>query len=50
MGSEKMVLGWMVDGATRCIKLARDKKSVVDADLHKTVRMTKGVPFKKIEN
>ena len=45
----KEVLGWMVDGATRCIKLARDKKSVIDAELHKIVRMTKGVPFKQIE-
>ena len=45
----KEVLGWMVDGATWCIKLAWDKKSVIDAELHKIVRMTKGVPFKRIK-
>ena len=44
----KEVLGWMVDGATRCIKLARDKQSAIDAELHKIVRMSKGVPFKQI--
>ena len=42
----KEVLGWMVDGATRCIELAPDQQSVIDADLHKIVRMTKGVTFK----
>ena len=45
----KEVLGWMVDGATRCIELAQDKKSAIDAELHKIVRMTKGVPFRQIE-
>ena len=39
----------MVDGATRCIKLAQDNQSAIDAELHKIVRMTKGVPFKQIE-
>ena len=38
----------MVDDATRCIKLTRDKQSAFVAELHKIVRMTKGVPFKKI--
>ena len=42
----KEVLGWMVDGATRCIKLAQDKQSVIDVELQNIVRMTKGVPFK----
>ena len=45
----KEMLGWMVDGATRCIKLERDKESEIDAELHEIVRMTKGVPFKQIE-
>ena len=44
----KEVLGWMVDGTTRCIELAQDKQSAIDADLHKVVRMKKGVPFKRI--
>ena len=38
----------MVDGATRCIKLARDKKTTIDAELQNIVRMKKGVPFKRI--
>ena len=45
----KEVLVWMVDGATRCIEMARDNQSAIDAELHKIVRMTKGVPFKRIE-
>ena len=45
----KEMLGWMVDGATRCIKLERDKESEIDAELHEIVRMTKGVPIKQIE-
>ena len=43
------VLGWMVDGVTRCIELAREKKSVIDAELHKIMSMTKGVQFKRFE-
>ena len=39
----------MVDGATRYIKLERDRQSTIDADLHKLLRMKKGVPFKRIE-
>ena len=45
----KEVLGWMVDGATQCIEMARDKQSVIDAELHNIMRMKKGVPFKLIE-
>ena len=45
----KEVLGWMVDCTTRCIKLARDKQRAINAELHNIVRMTKGVPFKRIE-
>ena len=44
----KDLIGWMVDGTTRCTELLWDKKSVIDADLHNIVRMTKGVPLKKI--
>ena len=40
----------MVDGTTRCIELERDRKSEIYAELHKIVRMTRGVPFKRIEN
>ena len=45
----KEVLGWMVDGATWCIKLARETKTAIDVDLHNIVRMTKMVPLKRIE-
>ena len=45
----KEVLGWMVDGATRCIKLARNKQGIIDVELQMIVPMTKGVPFKHIE-
>ena len=43
------MLGLMVDGAPRCIELARDNKSVIDVELQKIVCTTKGVPFNKIE-
>ena len=39
----------MVGGTTQCIELEWERKSAIDADLHKIVRMKKGVPFKKIE-
>ena len=42
----KEVLGWMVDGATRCIELVRDKQSVIVAELQNIAHITKGVPFK----
>ena len=45
----KEVLGWIFDGAKLCIQLAREKQTTIDTDLHKIVRMTKGVPFKRIK-
>ena len=39
----------MVDGATQCIELAREKQSAIDAELHKILRMKKGMKFKRIE-
>ena len=39
----------MVDGATRCIELARDKQNAIDAELHKIVRIKKGMPLKRIK-
>ena len=42
----KEVLGWMVDGSTRCIKLVQDKQTAIDAELQNIVCMTKGVPLK----
>ena len=46
----KKVLGWMVGSTTWCIELVQDNKRAIDAELHKIVCMTKGVPFKQIEN
>ena len=43
------VLGLMVDGATLCIELTRDKERVIEVELHKIVRIKKGLPFKQIE-
>ena len=45
----KGALGWMVDGSTRCIKLAWVKQTVIDAELHNIVRMKKGVLFKRMK-
>ena len=45
----KEMLGCMVDGATQCIELARDKKISIDSELHKILHMTKGFLFKLIE-
>ena len=39
----------MVNGATRCIKLAQDRQSVINVELHKIVRTKKSVPFNLIE-
>ena len=39
----------MVDGSTRCIELARDKKNAIDAEMHNILLMTKGMPFKQVE-
>ena len=39
----------MVDGATHCIELSREKQSAIDEELHKILRINKGVPFKLIE-
>ena len=46
----KEVLGWMGDGETRCIKLARYKQSAINTELNNIMRMKKGVPFKQIKN
>ena len=43
------VLGWIINGVTQCIKLSQDKQIVINTELHDIVRMTKGVPLKKIE-
>ena len=45
----KEVLGWMLDGGTRCIELARKKQEDIDHELHCIIRMSSGVPFKRVE-
>ena len=39
----------MVDCAIPCIKLEWDNQTVIGVELHRIVRMTKGVPFKIIK-
>ena len=39
----------MVNDATRCNELARDKQIAIDKELHKIVRMTNGVMFNRVE-
>ena len=46
----KEVIGWMVDGATRCIELARENQSEIDVRLYNIVIMLKRVRFKRIKN
>ena len=45
----KEFLGWIVDGATRFIKLERKNQSAIDAELQNIVRITKGVQLKRIK-
>ncbi|KAL7526943.1 hypothetical protein ACHAWF_001977 [Thalassiosira exigua] len=45
----KDILGWMMDGATRCIKLAEAKQKAILAKLKVVLRMKWGVPFKRLQ-
>ena len=45
----KEVLGWMLDGATRCIELAAKKQETILKELKVVLRMRRGVPFKRLE-
>ncbi|KAL7525054.1 hypothetical protein ACHAWF_002174, partial [Thalassiosira exigua] len=45
----KELLGWVFDGATRCIELATKKQEAILKELKNVLRMKRGVPFKRIE-
>ena len=45
----KEILGWVMDGATRCIELAEKKQKAILAELKTVLRIKNGVPFKRVE-
>ncbi|KAL7555176.1 hypothetical protein ACHAWF_018791 [Thalassiosira exigua] len=45
----KEILGWMMDGATRCIELAEKKRKAILAELRTVLRMQRGVPLKQMQ-
>ena len=45
----KEVLGWVFDGATRCIELAESKQEKIMAELKAIVRINDGVPLKRFQ-
>ena len=45
----KEILGWVFDGATRCIELAGKKQNTILRELKTILRMRRGVPFKRLE-
>lgn len=45
----KEILGWMIDGATRCIELAEKKQAAILLELKTVLRIKSGVPFKRVE-
>ena len=45
----KEELGWMLDGASRCIELAEKKQDAILAEIKAVLRMKGGVPFKRFE-
>ena len=45
----KEILGWVFDGATRCIELSATKQKAILAELKTVLRIKNGVPFKRVE-
>ena len=45
----KEILGWIMDGATRCIELAEKKQHAILRELKTVLRLKRGVPFKRVE-
>ncbi|KAL7529738.1 hypothetical protein ACHAWF_003097 [Thalassiosira exigua] len=45
----KEILGWMIDGATRCIELAEAKQKAILAELKTVLRMKRGVPYNRLQ-
>lgn len=45
----KEILGWVFDGATRCIELAAKKQATITAEIKTILRISHGVPFKRVQ-
>eukprot|EP00978_Attheya_sp_CCMP212_P037219 scaffold174002_cov31-Attheya_sp.AAC.1 len=45
----KKILGWLFDGATRCIELLADKQERMQIEI-KSILRTKRIPRKRLEN
>ena len=45
----KEILGWIMDGATRCIELSEKKQAAILQELKTVLRIKRGVPFKRVE-
>ena len=46
---KKEILGWMMDGASRCTELAEKKRLALLAEFKCVLRMKRGVPFKRFQ-
>ena len=45
----KEVLGWVMDGALRCIELAEKKQAEILREIKTVLRRRNGIPFKRFE-
>ena len=46
---KKEILGWMMDGASRCLEIAEKKRLALLMELKRILRMKRGVPFKQFQ-
>ena len=44
----KEILGWVFDGATRCIELEGNKQTAILKEITDVLRIKSGVPFKPV--
>ena len=45
----KDILGWMMDGATRCIELTEKKQTAIAKELRRMLRIKSGANFSDLE-
>ena len=45
----KEILGWVFNGATKCIKLAEKKQTTIMKEITAVLRIKSGTPFKRVE-
>ena len=45
----KEILGWMFDGATRCIEITEGRQEKILKELKAVLRIRNGVPFNRFE-